>query len=336
MKGGSQMAFPLFSGTGRPIDLVINDHSIRYLELKNSGFPIPLKWGERYLPPGIIKEGKIVDRETLEVILEQCIQTWKLKNRKVRFLVPDPFVTIRKITIPTDVHKEEIKEYLYLEMGASIHLPFEDPVFDFVVLPELEDKQEILLFAAHRERVLEYSELLTDLKLKPEVADLSALALYRLYHLLSKRTGDERLLMIQFDLDIVNMSIFENEMPFFMRHYALPYDEKEWEIRLGRSGFQQLSFIGDEEELQQQLDDAYKEMNKLIEFYQFSLHQGKNEINKMVVTGDHPLISKIVDDLSTRFEMDVQLLDASELDTEKNKPLPRSHNLALGLALKEV
>jgi type IV pilus assembly protein PilM len=330
------MALPFFSAKGRPIDLVINDHSIRYLELKNSGLPVPLKWGERYLPPGIIKEGKIIDLDTLEVILEQCIQTWKFRNRKVRFLVPDPFVTIRKIPIPADLVENEIKDYLYLEMGASIHLPFEDPVFDFITLPVLEDKQEILLFAANRERVLEYSHLLSRLKLKPEVADLSALALYRLYHLFSKRTGVERMLMIQFDIDIINMSIFENEVPFFMRHYSIHYDEKEWEIQIGRSGFQQLTFIGDEDQLQQQLNDAYREMNKLIEFYQFSLHQGKNEINKMVLTGDHPLLSKIVADLSNRFEIEIQLLDASELDTEKNKPLPRSHNLVLGLALKEV
>jgi type IV pilus assembly protein PilM len=153
---------------------------------------------------------------------------------------------------------------------------------------------------------------------------------------LSVPTGEERLLMVQFDIDIVNMSIFENEIPFFMRHYALPHDEKDWEIRLGRSGFQQLSFIGDEEQLKQQLSVAYNAINKLIEFYQFSLHQGKHEINKMVVTGDHPLISMITADLSARFEMEVQFLDASELETEKKIPLPRSHNLALGLALKEV
>lgn len=330
------MALPLFSAKSRPIDLVINDHSIRYLELKNSGVPIPLKWGERYLPPGIVKEGKIVDYDTLLIILEQCIQTWKLRNRKVRFLVPNPFVTIRKITIPLDVQADEINGYLSLEIGASIHLPFEDPIFDFIVLPKQDDKQEILLFAAHRQHVIEYSELLTSLKLKPEAADLSSLALYRLYHLLSKQTGDERLLMIQFDLDHVNMSIFENEIPFFMRHHALPYYEKEWDIHIGRSGFQQFSFIGDGVELQQQLEDAYREMNKLVEFYQYSLHQGKSEITKVVVTGDHPLLDKVVDDLSTRFEIPVEPLDATELDTEKNKPLPRSHNLAFGLALKEV
>lgn len=330
------MAFPLFSAKGRPIDLVINDHSIRYLELKNSGFPVPLKWGERYLPSGIIKDGKILDRDTLTVILEQCIQTWKLRNRKVRFLVPNPYVTIRKITIPSDVQEDEIHGYLYLEMGTSIHLPFEDPVFDFIVLSKQEDKQEILLFAAHRQHVEEYANLFTSLRLKPQAADLSSLAIYRLYHLLSKRKGDERLLMIQFDLDIVNMSIFENEIPFFMRHHAFPYDQKDWDIHIGRSGFQQLTFIGEEDELNQQLDEAYKEMNKLIEFYQFSLHQGKNEINKMILTGDHPLLPKILDDLSKRFDIEVILLDASEIETEKNKPLPSSHNLALGLALKEV
>lgn len=330
------MASPLFSVKNRPVEIVINDHSIRYIELKNSNPPVPLKWGERFLPPGIVKEGKIIDRETLAIILEECIDVWKINRRRIRYLVPDPYVTIRKIPIPADIHIDEINGYLYLEIGESIHLPFEDPVFDFIVLPEQENKREILLFAAHRKHVMEYANLFSEVKLKPEAADLSSLALYRLYHHLTERGEDENLLILQFDLDIVNMSIFENESPFFMRHHHLPFDDANWDIKVGRSGFQQLSFKGDFEELAQQFDEVIKEVNKLIDFYQFSLHQGKNEISKILLTGDHPLLNTILLELQKRFDISVNLLDASHLNTEKNRPLPTSHYLALGLALKEV
>lgn len=116
----------------------------------------------------------------------------------------------------------------------------------------------------------------------------------------------------------------------------IPFEEKDWDIQIGRSGFQQLTFIGEKNELYQQFDESFKEVNKLIEFYQYSLHQGKNEISKILLTGDHPLLDDIMKELQTRFEIKVEILDAEELQTDKNKPLPRSHYLAFGLALKEV
>ncbi|WP_318508195.1 type IV pilus biogenesis protein PilM [Bacillus sp. T3] len=283
-----------------------------------------------------MKEGKIIDQNTLAVILDQCIDAWKIRRRKVRFLAPDAYVTIRKVPIPTDVHDDEIKGYLYLEMGASIHLPFEDPVFDYLVLPHEEDKKEILLFAANRQYVMQYSQLLTSLKLFPDAVDLSSLALYRLYDRVRSKKADEKILVLQFDLDLVVMSIFENIIPAFMRHYYLHYHEDDWDIQMGRSGFQQLSFVGDQDELKEQFDEAFKEINKLIDFYQFSLHQGKTEIHKIVLTGDHPLLEEICQALKVVLDINVELLDLNELETSKNRPLPRSHYLALGLALKEV
>jgi type IV pilus assembly protein PilM len=336
MKEEIQMALPLLLFNTRPVDLVINDHCIRYLELKSAQNPIPVKWGERYLPPGIVKEGKIVDRDTLEIILEECIDAWKIKRRKVRYLVPDPYVTIRKVMIPADIHKDEIEGYLYLEIGESVHLPFEDPVFDFIVLPEEEENREILLFAANREHVMDYADLFTSVKLQPEAADLSFLALYRLYDLISEKTEDENLLMIQYDLDFVNMSIFENQTPFFMRHHQLSFNPEKWDTQLAPNGFQQFVYQGDPEELKDQFDEVAKEINMMNDFYQFSLKKGTSELTKILLAGDHPLLAMIQVELENRFELPVTLLDNNEIPTDKNRPFPATHHLALGLALKEV
>lgn len=330
------MALPLLKFKNRPVEIIINDHCIRYIEMKNSAVPIPLKWGERYLPPGIVSEGKIIDRVTLEIILEECVEVWKIKRRSVRYLVPDQFVTIRKVTIPSDVHKDEIEGYLYLEVGESVHLPFEDPVFDFIALPQQGEKQEIVLFAANREHVMAYADLFDDVKLKPEAADVSSLALYRLYHYVTEKQSNENLLIVQVDLDHVNMSIFENEVPFFTRHYGLAFDHQKWEINIGRTGFQQFAYKGELEDLAHQFEEVAKEINMMIDFYQFSLNQGKSELSKIILTGDHPLLETIQTVLQKRFEVSVNILDLSQLQMEKNRTLPASHYLALGLALKEV
>src|SRR4051794_37587600 len=111
------MAFSLFAPKNRIINLVLNDHSIRLVELKQVNPPTVLRWNERFLPPGIISAGKIADAESLSYLLEECIVEWKIQRRSVRFIVPDQLVIIRKVSIPAEIQDDELKGYLYLELG---------------------------------------------------------------------------------------------------------------------------------------------------------------------------------------------------------------------------
>ena len=76
------MAFSLFSRKNHIVNIIITDRCIRYLELKQAKPPVASKWGERLLPNGLISNGKIQDYETLSIILEECVDEWKIRNRK--------------------------------------------------------------------------------------------------------------------------------------------------------------------------------------------------------------------------------------------------------------
>lgn len=54
---------------------------------------------ERWLPEGLIRGGVIRDFDTLSMIVDECVQDWGIKARKVRFTVPDSFVVILQPTI---------------------------------------------------------------------------------------------------------------------------------------------------------------------------------------------------------------------------------------------
>lgn len=329
------MKLSLFSQKNRVVNIIINDHSIRYLELKQANPPIPHKWGERLLPSGIISNGKIIDHEVFATILEECVSDWKLRNRKVRFLIPESFVIIRKVSIPAEVKDDELKGYLYLELGTSIHLPFEEPVFDAFVLSEEKDKKEILIFAAQEENVQEYSELFSDLKMEPVAAEVSPLAIYRLYHHLNLAKEEEDLLVVQFGLNHVNICIFEGTIPFFMHHLALEFAEEQWDKRLNREGHYDLIFTGEPSDLSYQLDDSYKEISRLMDFYRYSLHQGKKQISKILLDGDHPMLGQIKKDLQRQFDAAVETI-SFEKHVQMEHEFPEKFYLALGLALKGV
>jgi type IV pilus assembly protein PilM len=329
------MAFSLFSPRNRIANFVINDHSIRFVELKQVKPPVAQRWSEHLLPPGIIADGKIIDAESLENILDECIDEWRIHKRQVRFIIPDSLVIIRKVSIPAEIQDDEIHGYLYLEMGSSIHLPFEDPVFDIFPLTNNGKTKDILVFAAPEKYVMEYAHLFSDLKLNPIAADISPLTIYRLYYQLGKARENEILFTAQFDLTSVNMCIFEGTTPYVMRNFPLGYDLHKWETKQSNGNIS-YKFIGEAGDLAMELEDIFHEINKLMDFYRYSLYIGKKEVTNFLISGDHPMLHLIFEEMKERYELPVDKLEIGDGVKGRAGTLPPKYYLPLGLALKEV
>ncbi len=294
------------------------------------------QYGERYIHAGLIRDGRILDKQSVELILEECIDHWKLKNRLVNFLVPESTLLFRKMLIPGDIADDDIKGYLYFEIGTSIHLPFDDPVFDFHLLGNVEDKKEIILFASPDQVVTDYTNMFERVKLQPVVADLSALSVYRLYYQLTKKQSkDDHLLFINYDIGSITLSVFHNHKPMFMRHISVPNDETLWTRHLGDEGdlFIQCESL---DKMKGQFDDQYLEIERIINFYKFSIQKGSSEITKVVLTGDHPYLAMIEEDLTERLDVKVNSLNEGFAETLQGEHIPARYVLPLGLSLKEV
>ncbi|WP_066365581.1 type IV pilus biogenesis protein PilM [Neobacillus fumarioli] len=330
------MAFSLLTPKKRIINIILNDHSIRYVELKQPQPLTVLKWGEHPLPPGIIHDGKIADQENLVNILEECMDEWKISRRSIRFVVPDPLVIIRKVSIPAEIEDDEIKGYLYLELGSTIHLPYEEPVFDIHLMGTNDNTKDILLFAAPEEQVLEYVQLFHRVKLHPVAADISPLALYRIYHQLGVTEQDEALFTVQFDVSSVNLCIFEGTVPLVMRQFSLPFMLEDWEMRTNSLGVIEYNFVGGEEELFLSLEEIYREISKLLDFYKYSLKEKQKEITKFLLYGDHPMLKIIEEQVGERFEIPVSNLYKEAHSKGKTGGISNNLLLVLGLALKGV
>lgn len=311
----------MFFSLNRKIgNIVITDYAIRYVEIKQGNPVIFSKCEEKMLPLGLITDGKIKNNDTLSLILDECVADWGIKGRSVRFIVPDSHVVIRKMQIPLDIEEDEIRGYLYVEMGSTIHLPFEEAVFDYVLLSKGDKRQEILLFASSEELVQSYTELLTDAHLKPIVADISSLCCYRLYDR-NESNQTKTTLLIQFDLFSENLAIFKNGKPEFMRHLL----KEDWDTK-----------ESSEEKWLTQIDEVIKEIEHVLNFYRFSLNKENEEITRFIITGDHPLLMSFFEIIKSRLQGTVTLLPNQMVCTTNQSPIPFSFHLAAGLALKEV
>ncbi|MGQ4665731.1 type IV pilus biogenesis protein PilM [Metabacillus halosaccharovorans] len=331
------MAFRLFSQKQQTVNVYISNYSIQLLELKSVDPLVVHRFYEIYLPEGIVEDGRIKDADKLAMILEQCIQDWGIKRKQVRFITPDAFVSVRKVKVPVDLKDDEIKGYLYLEIGHNIHLPFEEPVFDFVPLQENEKDKEILLFAAPEAIINEYTELLHDLKLEASAADLSALSLYRLLFHQEHVSEKENTLLIEVKLDSMNLSIFEQLKPIFTRHLQLDGMLKNWSYKLDpETQFYYQYEVKEKELMLNHFRDTVKEIEKIINFYRFTLHQGDHQITQIILLGDNPYIDKFMEILQESVTTINVSQPQTKVYTHKNIAVPKKFHTVLGLALKEV
>ncbi|TLS39236.1 type IV pilus biogenesis protein PilM [Pseudalkalibacillus caeni] len=315
--------------------LTITDHVIRLLEVKQPSLNGVRFFHERYLPEGIVREGKIIEAETLEMILQECVSEWGLKRKKVHFIVPEFLVVLRKESIPKEVADNEIKGHLYMEIGSSIHLPFDDPVFDYEVLYGPDSERKILLFAAPEDVINQYVSILDEVNIKVASADVSALALYRLLYFLDLVERKESTLLIQYNLTSVNLSIFTNHYPEFIRHVLLDTPYSDWKKEL-KGGVEVLTWSGEMDQLIEEIQDSIVEIQRVLDFYRFSMKQGKTGVSKILLVGDHPKLNLAAEELERKLQIPYSIVQQPELVTTDGVMLPHHFYPVLGLALKGV
>lgn len=321
------------------VNLVIKDHVIRYVDAKKPSLYGPMAFGEYRLAPDIVREGKIAEPDRLRLILKDCVRRWNISNREVQFVIPDPFVIVRKFDIPPHVADEEIKAYLYLELGSRIHLPFEDPIFDFDFLETNEEKKEILLFAAPEHIVAQYAQLLESAALKPVAADISPLAVYRLFYQAGKEPGFELpveapTLSVQFDLHTVTASIFHKHKLLLVRQFKMNLSADSWETSVDRTGALTTVWNGDLTHLQYEVKVIMEEIQRFINFYYASIDQGDDEIETIVLTGDYPYLDNIAEHLQQHFGKVPFTFSGHWSETQPQELFSPKYYLALGLSLK--
>jgi type IV pilus assembly protein PilM len=317
----------LFKKNNNRVNLIISEDSIRFVELRHKQSLSVHDYGEYSLPEGLISDGRIMESETLFTILEECVSEWGIKKREVQFIVPNTQIIVRQMTIPSDIENDEVFNYLFLEIGTSIHLPFENPLFDAVVVGEKDEKKEIILVAAPEEIILDYQQLLEDAKLKPVAADIGPLALYRFLHYEGITEENNHELILYFTPKELIVSIFHQHQPVFNRPIVL---NQEPEL-LSESNTQGVNDAG-----LLRLEDTFKELEKIISFYQYSLNKNEVMIDKILLTGEHPFLNEIQSHLETRLAKQTSIVECKIKDSQTGETIPSAYTLAIGLGLKEV
>ncbi|WP_156291458.1 type IV pilus biogenesis protein PilM [Oceanobacillus salinisoli] len=296
-----------FMNNGR-VNIVITNKVLRYTYHRNHTLEGLVTYGEIELPTDTFQEGKLNKVVFLKVI-NQLVQKYKWKRKKLFFSIPDDTVVIRQMQIPAALTKVEAIDYVQTRIGNSIYLPFENPAIEIDFLDTDETNRNILLFAYPKDKIDDFEEAFAKTGLKPVVADLTSLSVYRYYYL-TKNENKEHVLLIHWNNDALILTVFKNDKAIFSRNIKLSVenDSKE-EV--------DLSFI----------DEYLIEINRIIDFYQYSISKGESQINQLLLCGDYPYIKTVKERLSEQVTIPIHSFEKEELSS--------GYIDVLGLALKK-
>ncbi|GEK90608.1 type IV pilus biogenesis protein PilM [Alkalibacterium kapii] len=308
------------------IYLQLLDQSLRYLALDPKDHTIIDK-DDIVFETSIIEEGKITNIPLLETRLDALVKEKKWKNAKAHILLLNDFVAVREETVPVQLTPSEIKDYLSLHINQSIRLPFDNPVFDFQLIEKNDSEQKVVIIAYPNEQVKQYQTILQNVSLKPAVADISALCLYRVAEKQSLIDSDQERhsLILEWNPSDLSIMVFNDDAPKFNRHSRLPRVSENWEV--DNKG--KWTWKNTEAELELMLEDQLDGLERFLDFYRYSVLDGKGSVTEIILTGHYPDLEELKTRLSEIFDAKVDLLKLPDT-------LEQAFAALYGLSLKET
>lgn len=313
------------------LSVELNDYVIRALSSNGQSIDTA-KVYEFPLEQGIVEEGIILDEMRFFEILKEQVTEWGVKHQHVRFFVPDSSVMMKSFTVPADIESSKLKAYVEMELGRSIHLPFSNPLVDVVDYDSKDE--EATLFAAPSEEVNKIIELLEDAKLDPQVADIRALSNERFLHKCHALKEGKTYLIADWSIDALSISIISNGQVEFLRYQSIDINFQNWDKKITDEGVE-FFYNGEFEDYVANLIEQIVEIERMINFFRFSMHKGDKIIDEIIVMGDSPLLKEVTSQLRENFQIPVVIID--DAFVQKSFPAYKAkHVRLLGLALKEI
>ncbi|MBP2001579.1 type IV pilus assembly protein PilM [Paenibacillus shirakamiensis] len=328
----------MFGISSSRVGITIEQNAIRYVRLKKSKSSEMESKGCLTLPRGLIIENEITDRSVLGQSVAQWVKQEGLKGSEVNLSIPPSQIIIRRMSIPS-LQPKQIEQLVKLEVETALHLPFDYPVYDYITVSQDEDHTHLLVYVAPRELIEGYIQVLTEAGVKVKSVETSATALTRaIQHAsLQQEEASPDVMLIHLDAGLLDIHMLHNGQPVFMRtldlqeadSYALPIElEKDEESVLGATKERSSGFSSS------QIVEITAEISRMLNFYQYSLHDGNSRISHIIISGRSDLQEQLEHELElSHAELNIRSLvrfaeGASNAELEM-------YRMAVGAAIRD-
>ncbi|MGE0449163.1 MAG: type IV pilus assembly protein PilM [Vicinamibacterales bacterium] len=339
------------------VGLDIGSSAIKAVELKASGkgFAVTAIATEP-VPHQSIVDGAIMDGGAVAAAIRRLFEHKGFRGSDVAASLSGSAVIVKKISLPA-MTEAELAQAIYWEAEQYIPFDINDVSLDFQVLDHAEGAEsrgsmDVLLVAAKREKVADYTNVIREAGKQPSVVDVDAFALQNAYEA-NYGLQSRVVALVNVGASAININIVFNGQSLFTRDVSLggnAYTEAvQRELNLpfelaerAKKGvpIDECTFDDVRPVLQAVTQNVILEIQKTFDFFKGTVDSDR--IDAIVLSGGAAAVDGFAEALGKRFGIAVESFDPFRLiavdriqDADVAQLAPTSV-VAVGLALRKA
>jgi type IV pilus assembly protein PilM len=347
---------------GKPksvVGLDIGSSAVKAVELRATGNSYRVAaFGSQPVPPDSIVDGAIIDAGAVADAIRRLFDGNKaFKGKDVCASLSGNAVIVKKITLPV-MTQAELDESIYWEAEQYIPFDVQDVNLDYQILdpgtgPESRGSMEVLLVAAKKDKIGDYTGVIAQAGRNAVVVDVDAFALQNAYEMNYGLEPGQVVVLLNAGASAINVNILHGDQSVFTRDVSiggnaytealqkdldLPYETAEQlkkGIPVDGATFEEARHV-----IRAITDNVLLEVQKTFDF--FKATASSDHIDKIVVSGGASRVEGFYEMLAERFGTPVEEFDPFKTITWDKKvdadvgEAAATGAVAVGLALRRA
>jgi type IV pilus assembly protein PilM len=347
----------LFRKTKNLVGLDIGSSAVKLVELKDAkggGYKL-VKTGLETLSPEAIVDGAIMDASLVVDTVNRIIASLNVRNNEFGTSLSGHSVIIKKISLPA-MSAEELAESIRWEAEQYVPFDINDVNLDYVVLEGgAGDTMDVLLVAVKKDKISDYTSVITQAGRTPMLVDVDAFALQNAFEANYPIEPGRVVALVNIGASVTNVNVLSGLNTIFWRDISFGGNQYTDAIQ------KQLSLSFDQAEalkkgestaehtvsdilpiLRSVSDDLAQELQKTFDF--FIATTSTEKIDQLFIAGGSSRVVNLDTQLKERFGIPVEVMNPfRQIDTggtsvssewlTDNAP---SLAVAVGLAIRHI
>jgi type IV pilus assembly protein PilM len=340
------------------VGLDIGSSTVKAVELKPSGKGHRVAaFAAAPVPPDAIVDGAIIDAGAVADSIRKVFEAGAFKGKDVCASLSGNAVIVKKITLPV-MTATELHDSIQWEAEQYIPFDIQDVNLDYQVLdpgtgPESRGTMEVLLVAAKKEKIGDYTTVIAQAGRQAVIVDVDAFALQNAYEANYGHTPGEVTVLLNAGASAININILQGGQSVFTRDISMGgnayTDAVQKELDLTFESAEQLkrgvpvdgaTFEEAQPVLRAVTENVLLEIQKTFDF--FKATAASDQIDRVILSGGASRVDGFQEMLQERFNAPVESFDPFRTVAWDAKKLGDPMELAptaavaVGLALRQV
>src|SRR5712675_749729 len=286
----------------------VGSASIKAVELRKTRQGIEVAHlGLEPIAPDIVVDSMIVDSGTVSSAISKLFTDTDIKSKAVATAVSGHSVIVKKISLPS-MSDQELADTIQKE--AAQHIPFDlaDVNLDYQILSDdaTNPQMDVLLVAVKKDKILNYTNVLSMAGKTPAIVDIDALALQNCYEYNYEPAPGQVVALLNLGASVMNINIVKGTTPLFPRDVSVGGHQYTESLKLGHK----VGTVSEDAKtpiLQQVTEIIVLEIQKTFDFFRAS--SAGEHIEKIYLAGGSSKVPGLVDALRQEFSLPVEIFN---------------------------